>query len=230
MASIESILRKTGWSEDYKIRHCRSAVASKPSRYGDLLDAIVHPDPYVRITAAKIADSISQEDPEVVNDFKNVLIYKVAKVEQTEVRRYVIRIVPRMDLSEREYVDVAHILREYVLSYDDEILDACREAIAHFLQKDYPESIVKRRFFHLLQDLQTRADAIAATEEEDPFISADPSKAPQLFPSASSPYKREQDYYETDRRHREREEEGDQKFPDEPDPDADTRGTREFSY
>ena len=186
MASIESTLRKTAWSEDYKMRHCRSAIASKPSRYGDLLDAIVHPDPYVRITAAKIADSISEEEPEIVNDFKNVLIYKVSKVEQLEVRRYVIRIIPRMELSEREYVDVAHILREYVHSYDDEILGLCRSAIDVFLNKDYPESLVKRRFFHLLQDLKERAEAIASTEEEDPFLSADPTKAPQLFPGGAN--------------------------------------------
>lgn len=168
MASIESVLRKSRLSDESRIRQCRAIITSRPDAFGQLLDAVVHPDPSVRVAAAKTVNAVTENDPDLTNNYKNILIYKIAKVEQNDVRREIIHVVSRLKLTEREYVDAGHIINDYFYSGDKEIVALCYRTVETLLSREYDTSSpLTKRFIDMLENLKRRYSGFAGVAAGD---------------------------------------------------------------
>ena len=78
------------------------AVAEQPDLFDDLVWAMAHSDPGIRMRASDAVEKITRTQPEYLQSQKDFLLRLVAESNQQEVRWHLAQIVPRLDLSPEE--------------------------------------------------------------------------------------------------------------------------------
>lgn len=114
MSAVFKTLRASRVDVDTRIERLVKLVNQDTSAFSELFEAILHPDPSVRSVASQASERITREKPELLQGFKNMLVYKVTKVEQREVKEAAIPMLTRMPISPREYSTVFNILAGYL--------------------------------------------------------------------------------------------------------------------
>jgi HEAT repeat protein len=94
--------------------HVVALVKRDPARFTELVLAMQHADPLVRMRAADAAEKITLHRPEYLQTHKRVLLRVVAHDRQKEVRWHVAQMLLRLKLSKRERAAAVAILRGYL--------------------------------------------------------------------------------------------------------------------
>jgi vesicle coat complex subunit len=87
-------------------------VGSDPSRFGELFACLGDSDPLVRVRAAGAVEKLTREQPELLRTHKRWLLETLLEDPESQVRRHVAEMLPRLDLTPAEHVQaVAALIR-----------------------------------------------------------------------------------------------------------------------
>ena len=89
-------------------------AAKRPAIFRQLIEALWHADPVVRMRAADAAEKASLRNPRLLHPFKAELLGLLAEETQPEVRWHLPLMVPRLKLASEERHRVADDLRRYL--------------------------------------------------------------------------------------------------------------------
>ncbi|RLD00079.1 MAG: hypothetical protein DRI46_08200 [Chloroflexi bacterium] len=93
----EGDLRSVG-----RVPEVLSMIADQPHLFSELIQAMAHPNPGVRMRASDAVEKISRTKPEYLQPHKSFLLDQMMEVYQQEVRWHLAQIVPRLELSPEE--------------------------------------------------------------------------------------------------------------------------------
>lgn len=102
-------LRTKGRSEDVV-----KLVLARPMLFKETVAAMLDSDPGVRMRAADAVEKISRVHPEWLKPCKKILVDRITKVEQQEVRWHSAQILPRLELTSAERRTVFTLLKSYL--------------------------------------------------------------------------------------------------------------------
>jgi HEAT repeat protein len=97
-----------------KVSEVLGAVAEQPDLFDDLIQAMAHSDPGVRMRASDAVEKITRTQPEYLQPHKKFVLKQVVKSRQQEVRWHLAQIVPRLELSPRERSRTAEVLFSFL--------------------------------------------------------------------------------------------------------------------
>jgi hypothetical protein len=87
-------------------------VISDPDRFPELFACLGDSDPLVRVRAADAVEKVTRERPELLAPHKRWLLEALPEDPESQVRRHVAEMIPRLELNPAEHVQaVAALLR-----------------------------------------------------------------------------------------------------------------------
>jgi hypothetical protein len=107
-------------------------------------------DPIVRMRAADVVEKVSAAHPECLQPYKEDLLYRVATIDQQEVRWHVAQMLPRLDLDVKEREIAVDILLGYLDDQSQIVKTFAMQALAEFALAD--ESL-RSRVVPILREL-----------------------------------------------------------------------------
>jgi hypothetical protein len=125
-------------------------VRKQPERFAELIAAIVHDDPRVRMRAADAAEKLTREHPEWLQPHKQVLLAKISASRQQEVRWHLCQMLPRLTLTRGERDRAFRVCRSY-LDDTSAIVRTCAMQAMHDLAQQDARLVPQTRA--LLQEL-----------------------------------------------------------------------------
>jgi hypothetical protein len=137
--------RSTGRSEEV-VRD----VLADPGQFGLVFDAMLAPDPVVRMRAADAVEKITRRRPDLLRGLEGRLLTEVATIHQQEVRWHVAQLMPRLALTPQQRTQAVSILRGFL---DDEsriVRTFAMQALADLADGD---ERLRRRVLLLLAEL-----------------------------------------------------------------------------
>lgn len=114
-----------------------AALAAKnPEIFEQLIEALWHADPVVRMRAADAAEKASLQQVELLNAFKLELLGLLAETEQQELRWHLAQMVPRLRLTREERHRAASELRRYLQDKSSIVRTFAMQALAELSAED----------------------------------------------------------------------------------------------
>jgi hypothetical protein len=114
-----------------------AALAAKnPEIFEQLIEALWHADPVVRMRAADAAEKASLQQVELLNAFKLELLGLLAETQQQEVRWHLAQMVPRLRLTRGERHRAASALRRYLQDKSSIVRTFAMQALAELSAED----------------------------------------------------------------------------------------------
>ena len=110
MSDVIGMLEEGDLRSIGKVSEILKMVADQPMIFPDLIRAIAHSDPGVRMRASDAVEKISRTTPDYLQPHKAFLINQVSLSDQQEVRWHLAQIIPRLALSAEERSGVAEDL------------------------------------------------------------------------------------------------------------------------
>lgn len=89
-------------------------IADQPDLFSELIRAMAHPDPGVKMRAADAAEKITRVHPDFLQSHKPFLLKLMPECTQQEVRWHLAQIVPRLELLPEERSKVADSLFSFL--------------------------------------------------------------------------------------------------------------------
>jgi hypothetical protein len=89
-------------------------ILRAPELFGELIAAMLHHDPLVRMRAADVAEKVTRTQPGLLAPYTQRLLRDIAEVPQHEVRWHVAQMLPRLPLSPAERQWAVRRLFEYL--------------------------------------------------------------------------------------------------------------------
>lgn len=89
-------------------------VITVPRLFSVVFDGILDDDPVLRMHCADAVEKITRQYPEYLEPFKDILLQRVAKVKQQEVRWHTAQLFSRLTLTRAERRRVHAILTEFI--------------------------------------------------------------------------------------------------------------------
>ncbi|HEX9654429.1 MAG TPA: hypothetical protein VGA99_12015 [bacterium] len=133
-------------------------VLKNPLQFAELIAAMSHDDPIVRMRAADAVEKITVHHPEYLFPHKRHLLHTVAKINQQEVRWHIAQILPRLSLDRQERADAIPMLFDYLNDPSSIVKTFALEGLAA-LSKDEP--MARAKVVSLLKNaLQTGTPAM----------------------------------------------------------------------
>jgi hypothetical protein len=111
-------------------------VIARPAMFETVLKAMLADDPIVRMRAADAVEKISAMHPRCLQPHNELLINRVAAVNQQEVRWHVAQILPRLSLNRRERETVVEILFGYLQDKSKIVKTFSLQALADLAKDD----------------------------------------------------------------------------------------------
>jgi len=106
------------------------------SIFRELFTGLIHQDEVIRMRTADAVEKISRQRPDLIEPYKEEIIYDISKIDQQEVRWHWAQIVPRLELNEDERLHVVGIL---ISSLDDQskiVNTFAMQALADLIKDD----------------------------------------------------------------------------------------------
>jgi HEAT repeat protein len=114
-----------------------AALAAKnPEIFEQLIEALWHADPVVRMRAADAAEKASLQQVELLNAFKLELLGLLAETQQQELRWHLAQMVPRLRLTREERHRAASDLRRYLQDKSSIVRTFAMQALADLSAED----------------------------------------------------------------------------------------------
>lgn len=110
MSDIIGMLEEGDLRSVGRVSEILNLVADQPKIFHDLIRAMAHSDPGVRMRASDAVEKISRTTPDYLQPHKAFLINQVSLSDQQEVRWHLAQIIPRLALSPEERSEVAEDL------------------------------------------------------------------------------------------------------------------------
>ncbi|MFQ5572425.1 MAG: hypothetical protein ACE5G0_22350 [Rhodothermales bacterium] len=111
-------------------------ILAAPAQFGELVDAMLHPDLVIRSRAAHCADRITAQRPDLLQPHKQVLLEYIAEVEQWEVRAMVCRMLPRLHLDADDRKAALTIARGYLRDKSSIVRTFAMQALVDLAEAD----------------------------------------------------------------------------------------------
>lgn len=124
-------LRTTGKSDEVV-----KLVLSNSPIFKEVVNAILTDDPGIRMRASDAAEKITQIHPEWLNPYKKLLLDKIAKIEQQEVRWHTAQMLPRLKLTKIERKRVFDMLLNYLEDKSRIVKTSTMQALADIAIQD----------------------------------------------------------------------------------------------
>jgi HEAT repeat protein len=110
MNDVISILEEGDLATIGRVSEIIKMVADKPEVFPELVQAMAHADPGVRMRASDAVEKISRTQPDYLQSHKTFLLKQVAESDQQEVRWHLAQIIPRLELSPEDRTGAAEEL------------------------------------------------------------------------------------------------------------------------
>lgn len=110
-------------------------VLDNPALFSEVFKRILSDDPLIRMRSADAVEKITAKRPQYLQDYKRTLIYKVAKIDQQEVRWHVAQMLSRLALTKTESEVVVEILMNYLLDKSGIVRTFSMQALADIAAK-----------------------------------------------------------------------------------------------
>lgn len=150
---MSSIMEKLTGGDRRSIGRVEEVVAevlAEPSLFGVLFDGLLTEDPLIRMRAADAVEKITAQQPDYLQPYKSMLLERVAKIPQQEVRWHVAQLLPRLEVSQAEETAIVEILHSY-LADDSKIVKTCAmQALADLAKRN---SALRPDVLPLLEEL-----------------------------------------------------------------------------
>jgi hypothetical protein len=114
MKKILSQLGGGDWRSVGQADRIATLAAEDFAVFQELMQALAHRDPLVRMRAADAAEKASVKRPELLQPFKVRLMRLLDESTQQELRWHLAQMIPRLRLTHRQRVRVAASLRKYL--------------------------------------------------------------------------------------------------------------------
>lgn len=111
-------------------------VRRTPTLFPTLIDCMHHEDELVRMRAADAAEKLTLTNPEWLQPFRVQLIKLAACVEQSELRWHLAQMLPRLELSRRDCLIVAAVLRRYLRDHSRLVKTFAMQGLADLTKQD----------------------------------------------------------------------------------------------
>jgi hypothetical protein len=119
-----------------KSRDVVNEILSHPRLFGVIFDGMSNEDPLVRMRCADAAEKITALRPGLLQPYKRKLLWKVAPIDQQEVRWHVAQMISRLTLGRRERREAAEILAGYLEDDSRIVKTFAMQALADLAQQD----------------------------------------------------------------------------------------------
>ena len=116
--------------------HVVALVRRKPALFSALLDGMHHTDELLRMRAADAAEKLTVTNPEWLRPFKVQLITLATKTTQQELRWHLAQMLPRLELSRKDRVNVAAVLRRYLRDHSRIVKTFAMQGLADLARQD----------------------------------------------------------------------------------------------
>ena len=110
MSDVVNILKDGDLRTVGKVSEVVSLIADQPEVFPELVQAMAHADPGIRMRASDAVEKISRTQPDYLQPHKTFLLKQVAESDQQEVRWHLAQIIPRLDLSPEDRIGAAEEL------------------------------------------------------------------------------------------------------------------------
>jgi HEAT repeat protein len=137
--AVDDILQKLTGSDRRSIGRVGEVVATvleNPQLFDSLFAGLFSADPLIRMRAGDAVEKITAEQPEYLQPYKTILIERVAKIDQPEVRWHVAQMFPRLAANQSEQAAMIDILREYLADNSKIVKTCAMQALADFAERD----------------------------------------------------------------------------------------------
>jgi len=113
-----------------------AAVLKNPRAFAAVFNAMLSDDPVVRMRAADAVEKITATRPDLLRPHKRLLLTRVARCEQQEVRWHVAQMLPRLVLTPRERERAVAILEAYCDDQSGIVKTFAMQALADLVTQD----------------------------------------------------------------------------------------------
>ena len=110
MSDVINMLEEGDLRSVDRVSEVISLVADQPGLFPEVIRAMAHSNPGIRMRASDAVEKISRTKPEYLHPHKEFILKHVSGSEQQEVRWHLAQIVPRLELSQKERSRVAEKL------------------------------------------------------------------------------------------------------------------------
>ena len=125
-------------------------VLTNPLLFKELFAGLFSDDLIVRMRAADAIEKITAKHPEYLRRYKRALIYRVAQMDQQEIRWHFAQMVPRLDLNVQESKFVVKTLMNYLHDKSSIVRTFSMQALADLVERN---SSLRPRVMVLLNKL-----------------------------------------------------------------------------
>ncbi len=136
-----------------RVTEAVTLVLGSPSRFDQLIDGMVSPDPVVRMRCADAAEKVTAVRPDLLLPHRHLLIDRLSASEQQEVRWHVAPMLLRLPLTDDEEDKVMGLLIEYSRDRSRIVRTTAMQAMAD----------LAFRSARFVPEVLTRIEALTAT-------------------------------------------------------------------
>ena len=111
-------------------------ILRDPKLFPLVFEAMLHDDPVVRMRAADTIEKVTVTRPDLLQEYKHNLLYKVAAQDQQEVRWHVALMLPRLRLTAKEQAHAMAILFDYLEDDSRIVKTLAMQGLAEFALQD----------------------------------------------------------------------------------------------
>jgi hypothetical protein len=111
-------------------------VRRQPTLFLNLMEGLHHEDKLVRMRAADAVEKLTVTNPEWLRPFRVQLITLAAGAKQPELRWHLAQVLPRLELSKRDLVIVAAVLRRSLRDPSRIVKTFAMQALADLTKQD----------------------------------------------------------------------------------------------
>ncbi len=111
-------------------------VRRNPELFEQVVEGLLNDDPLIRMRSADAIEKLTRDDPERLRPFRDMLLGRVAAIEQQEVRWHVAQMIPRLDLTTDEVARAKDILVGYLADDSKIVKTEAMQALAVLAARD----------------------------------------------------------------------------------------------
>lgn len=89
-------------------------VLANPKLFSAVFSGLLENDPIVRMRAADAVEKITKQKPKLLQEFKKLLLERIANIPQQEVQWHIAQMIPRLELMKVDVAKARTILDQYL--------------------------------------------------------------------------------------------------------------------
>ena len=136
---MDPLVAKLQGTDRRSIGHSQEVVGdvlADPGQFRVVFDAMLAPDPVVRMRAADAVEKITRRRPELLQGLEDCVLTEVAAIDQQEVRWHVAQLLPRLALPPPQRAGAITVLRSFLDDDSRIVRTFAMQALADFAEHD----------------------------------------------------------------------------------------------